>query len=90
LTIFGSGGGEQVARTLSQRFGYEVPVLAQVPLDERLRAGGDSGEPLVLQDPGAGGGSPAAVALRGVADRLTAKGRGLAGMQLGLTPAGRL
>ncbi|MDP9444050.1 MAG: Mrp/NBP35 family ATP-binding protein [Actinomycetota bacterium] len=89
LEVFGAGGGAQVARTLSQRFGYDVPVLAQVPLDERLRAGGDSGHPLVRQDPGSGGGSPAAEALRQVARRLTAKSRGLAGMQLGLTPAGR-
>jgi ATP-binding protein involved in chromosome partitioning len=85
LEIFGSGGGDQVAQTLSQRFGYDVPVLARVPLDERLRAGGDTGQPLVLQDPEA----PAARALRETADRLTRRGRGLAGMQLGLTPAGR-
>ncbi len=85
LEIFGSGGGDQVANTLSQRFGYDVPVLARVPLDERLRAGGDSGEPLVLSDAE----SPAAQALRQVAADLTRRGRGLAGMQLGLTPAGR-
>jgi ATP-binding protein involved in chromosome partitioning len=84
LEIFGSGGGDQVAQTLSQRFGYDVPVLAKVPLDERLRAGGDSGEPLVLQD----GDSPAAQALRDTAQTLASRGRGLAGMQLGLTPAG--
>jgi ATP-binding protein involved in chromosome partitioning len=85
LEIFGSGGGDQVAHTLSQRFGYDVPVLARVPLDERLRAGGDSGEPLVLVDTE----SPAAQALRQTAADLTRRGRGLAGMQLGLTPAGR-
>jgi ATP-binding protein involved in chromosome partitioning len=85
LEIFGSGGGDQVADTLSQRFGYDVPVLARVPLDERLRAGGDSGEPLVLTDAEA----PAAQALRQTAADLTRRGRGLAGMHLGLTPAGR-
>ena len=85
LEIFGSGGGDQVANTLSQRFGYDVPVLARVPLDERLRAGGDSGEPLVLSDAE----SPAAQALQQVAADLTRRGRGLAGMHLGLTPAGR-
>jgi ATP-binding protein involved in chromosome partitioning len=85
LEIFGSGGGDQVAQTLSQRFGYDVPVLARVPLDERLRAGGDSGEPLVLEDAEA----PAAQALVQTAADLTRRGRGLAGMQLGLTPAGR-
>ncbi|MGH3356184.1 MAG: Mrp/NBP35 family ATP-binding protein [Nocardioidaceae bacterium] len=85
LEIFGSGGGEQVAHTLSERFGYDVPVLAKVPIDERLRAGSDTGQPLVLQN----GDSPAAEALRATASQLTSRGRGLAGMQLGLTPAGR-
>ncbi|HWM00454.1 MAG TPA: Mrp/NBP35 family ATP-binding protein [Nocardioidaceae bacterium] len=85
LEIFGAGGGDQVARTLSERFGYDVPVLSRVPIDERLRAGGDDGRPLVLQDVD----SPAADALRGTAADLTSRGRGLAGMQLGLTPAGR-
>jgi ATP-binding protein involved in chromosome partitioning len=85
LEIFGSGGGDRVAATLAQRFGYDVPVLGRVPLDERLRAGGDDGVPLVLSDPDA----PAAVELAGVAHGLMSKARGLAGMQLGLTPAGR-
>ena len=85
MEIFRSGGGDQVAHTLTERFGYDVPVLARVPIDERLRAGGDTGEPLVLDDAD----SPAAQALRDTASRLTSRGRGLAGMHLGLTPAGR-
>jgi ATP-binding protein involved in chromosome partitioning len=83
--VFGSGGGARVAATLGKRFGYEVPLLGEVPLDMRLRAGGDSGAPLLLTDPDA----PAAQALAGVARTLTRGGRGLAGLQLGLTPAGR-
>ncbi len=85
LEPFGSGGGDRVAATLSQRFGYDVPVLARVPLDERLRAGGDSGVPLLLSEPDA----PAAVELAGVARTLVGRGRGLAGLQLGLSPVGR-
>ena len=85
LEVFGSGGGARVAATLGKRFGYDVPVLGEVPLDPRLRAGGDSGTPLVLTDPEA----PAALALTGVARALTRSGRGLAGMQLGLSPVGR-
>ncbi len=85
LEVFGSGGGDRVAATLGGRFGYDVPVLARIPLDERLRAGGDDGTPLVVTDPD----SPAAVELARVARTVTAKARGLAGMQLGLTPAGR-
>ncbi|MBA2738883.1 MAG: Mrp/NBP35 family ATP-binding protein [Nocardioidaceae bacterium] len=85
LEIFGSGGGDRVAATLGGRFGYDVPVLGRIPLDERLRAGGDDGTPLVATAPD----SPAASELTRVARTLTTKARGLAGMQLGLTPAGR-
>jgi ATP-binding protein involved in chromosome partitioning len=85
IEIFGSGGGERVAATLSQRFGYDVPVLGQVPLDTSLREGGDVGKPIVESNPTA----PAAVVLRSVAERLAGRGRGLAGRQLGLTPSGR-
>jgi ATP-binding protein involved in chromosome partitioning len=86
LEVFGSGGGERVAATLSKRFGYDVPVLGQVPLDTSLREGGDVGKPIVEADPTA----PAATVLRSVAERLASKGRGLAGRQLGLTPSNRL
>src|SRR6201990_2660740 len=36
MDIFGSGGGEAVAATLSQLTGTTVPLLGQVPLDTRL------------------------------------------------------
>jgi ATP-binding protein involved in chromosome partitioning len=85
LEVFGSGGGQAVADTLTARFGYNVPLLGQVPLDVELRVAGDLGTPIMLVDPDA---SSASV-LRDVAAQLTATGRGLAGRQLGLTPAGR-
>lgn len=85
LEVFGSGGGERVAQTLSGRFGYDVPLLGQIPLDLSLREGGDAGKPIVESDPTA----PAAVALSAIADRLGGRGRGLAGMQLGLTPTSK-
>jgi ATP-binding protein involved in chromosome partitioning len=86
LEVFGSGGGKRVAETLSKRFGYDVAVLGEIPLDLSLRAGGDSGTPIVESHPD----TPAAVELTKVARSLAGRGRGLAGMQLGLTPAGRL
>jgi ATP-binding protein involved in chromosome partitioning len=64
IEVFGSGGGERVAATLSARFGYDVQMLGQIPLDTSLREGGDAG-------------------------KLSGRGRGLAGMQLGLTPSSR-
>ncbi|CUR60624.1 Antiporter inner membrane protein, mrp homolog [metagenome] len=85
LDVFGTGGGERVARTLSERFGYDVPVLATIPLDISLREGGDVGKPIVEADPAA----PASRELTRVAQSLSGRGRGLAGMQLGLTPSNR-
>ena len=85
IELFGTGGGDRVATTLSARFGYDVPVLGRIPLDSSLREGGDAGKPIVDSDPTA----PAATELAGVAERLAGRGRGLAGMQLGLTPTGR-
>ena len=85
LEVFGSGGGARVASTLSNRFGYDVPVLGEVPLDLELREGGDSGKPIVESAPE----SHAGKELAKIAATLSGRGRGLAGMQLGLTPAGR-
>jgi ATP-binding protein involved in chromosome partitioning len=85
LEVFGSGGAKRVAATLSERLGYDVPVLGEIPLDPKLREGGDTGVPIVAADPD----SAASKALQSVADELTGRSRGLAGMQLGLSPAGR-
>ncbi len=85
LEIFGSGGGDRVAATLSTRFGYDVPILGRIPLDVSLREGGDVGKPIVEADPTA----PAAVVLNDIAEHLGGRGRGLAGMQLGLTPSSK-
>jgi ATP-binding protein involved in chromosome partitioning len=86
LEIFGSGGGARVAATLSQRFGYDVPLLGEIPIDTALREGGDSGKPVIEADPT----SPSAGALAHGADALAGRGRGLAGMQLGLTPSAKV
>jgi ATP-binding protein involved in chromosome partitioning len=85
LEIFGAGGGQAVAESLTKSIGSEVPLLGQVPLDPRLREQGDAGTPLVLTAPDA----PAAVVLKEMAKKLTVRARGLAGMMLNVTPAGR-
>ncbi|GGD27936.1 Mrp/NBP35 family ATP-binding protein [Nocardioides daphniae] len=85
LEIFGSGGGERVAQTLSQRFGYDVKVLGSLPIDVTLREGGDDGKPVVESNPT----SPAAGVIHQIARDLSGRGRGLAGMQLGLTPTSK-
>ena len=82
VDVFGQGGGEAVADTLTRVVGARVPMLGQVPIDMRLREAGDSGTPLVLTDPD----SPAARQLTAIADQLARRSRSLAGRSLGLTP----
>ncbi|GAB78248.1 ATP-binding protein involved in chromosome partitioning [Austwickia chelonae] len=79
--IFGSGGGQTVADSLSAVSGTAVPLLGQVPLDPTLREGADAGVPAVLDPEN----SPAGAALRDVARQLASRGRGLAGRRLGVT-----
>ena len=83
--IFGAGGGQAVADSLTRDVGAPVPLLGQIPLDTRLREGADNGMPVVLGEPN----SPSAVVLRAIARGLSTRSRGLAGRSLGLTPAGR-
>ncbi|MCI2959202.1 Mrp/NBP35 family ATP-binding protein [Agromyces atrinae] len=80
LDLFGSGGGAEVARRLSES-GDDVPLLAQVPLSIALRAGGDAGAPIVESTPD----DPAARAIDAVAAHLASRPRGLAGRPLGMS-----
>ena len=82
VDVFGTGGGEAVAAALTRVTGATVPLLGQVPIDVRLREGGDKGVPLVLTDPD----SAAAKHLTEIAATLANRSRGLAGRRLGLTP----
>ncbi|MGI6455681.1 MAG: Mrp/NBP35 family ATP-binding protein [bacterium] len=43
--IFGSGGGEKLARD------YEVEFFGRIPIDPRIAHGGDTGKPIVAVDP---------------------------------------
>ena len=83
LNLFGSGGGEELAKRLSKGQDAAVPVLARIPLSIALREGGDSGQPVVLSHPD----DPAAAAILTLADQLATRARGLAGRSLGLSPS---
>ncbi len=85
MEVFGSGGGATVAESLTKLIGAQVPLLGQIPLDTRVREGGDEGTPIVLANPDA----PAAQALQKVADRLSVRRESLVGKPLGLSPAKR-
>ncbi|MEU1419112.1 MULTISPECIES: Mrp/NBP35 family ATP-binding protein [unclassified Kitasatospora] len=82
IDVFGTGGGQIVADALTRTVGANVPVLGSIPIDVRLREGGDDGRPVVLAAPD----SPAGAALRAVAGKLGGRQRGLSGLSLGLTP----
>lgn len=79
--VFGSGGGRRVAAALTGRLGYDVPLLAEIPLQPGVREAGDSGDAATaFADPAVAG------PLLGIADALVKPGRGLVGRSLGLTP----
>jgi ATP-binding protein involved in chromosome partitioning len=61
--IFGSAGGRRVAEE------YEVPLLAQIPLDPETRAGGDEGMPITVRKPK----SDPAAAFRQLAETVIAR-----------------
>ena len=82
VNVFGSGGGEAVATALTRVTGATVPLLGKVPIDVRLREGGDRGVPLVVSDPD----SAVAQQLTEIAATLVNRSRGLAGRRLGLSP----
>jgi ATP-binding protein involved in chromosome partitioning len=63
MDIFGSGGGERMAREAG------VPFIGAIPIDPAVRAGGDSGEPVTAAHPE----SPVARALTRVAMDVAAK-----------------
>ena len=60
--IFGSGGGERLAKELN------LPLLGQIPLDAGALAGADNGKPIMAAAPA----SAAGQALAAVADRVAA------------------
>ncbi|GAA3282269.1 Mrp/NBP35 family ATP-binding protein [Paenarthrobacter aurescens] len=82
MELFGSGGGAILAERLSTAVGTEIPLLGNIPLDIRLREGGDAGTPVVLAAPE----TAAAKALEGIAASLATRPRGLSGMPLGIQP----
>jgi ATP-binding protein involved in chromosome partitioning len=61
--IFGHGGGRRMAEEM------QIPFLGEVPIDTRVRAGGDEGEPIVASAPD----TPAARAFLDVASRVAAQ-----------------
>lgn len=61
VEVFGSGGGESLAKE------FNLPFLGNIPLEAQVRVGGDAGKPIVHTDPAA----PAAVALSAIAAHIS-------------------
>ena len=80
LEVFGAGGRKRVSERLTAQLGYDVPLLARIPLDVDLRIGGDEGRPASLGESGA------AKQLGHLAEALGSRARGLAGRSLGINP----
>src|SRR5256712_12210102 len=62
-SIFGSTGGARIAEE------YDIPLLAQIPLDPETRIGGDEGAPITVRRPD----SPQAAAFRQLAEAVVAR-----------------
>jgi len=69
--IFSHGGGERAAEKLG------IPFLGRIPIDPAIRAGGDTGGPIVVVNPA----SPQAAAFRDIAAKLA---DGIRGMNAGV------
>lgn len=78
IDLFGSGGGDEVARRLSIGQSEAVPLIASVPLSIALRQGGDEGAPVVSSAPD----DPAARAIERVAEVVAGRPRQLSGRRL--------
>jgi ATP-binding protein involved in chromosome partitioning len=63
LDLFGAGGGERLAQTA------QVPFLGSIPIDIRVRKGGDEGMPVVISAPD----SEVGKALTSVAEQVAAR-----------------
>ena len=63
MDIFGSGGGESLARATDTTF------LGKIPMDQNVRIGGDTGKPIVVSHPG----SAAAISIQDISQKIAAK-----------------
>jgi len=80
IALFGSGGGEETSRRLSELVGTKVPLLAKIPFDIGLRDGGDEGIPAALSEDS----TPTTKAIGELLENISVRPRSLAGVPLSL------
>jgi ATP-binding protein involved in chromosome partitioning len=78
IELFGKGGGELVAKSLSELSGVNVPLIGQVPISVALREGSDAGKPLLAQKSL----DAASITIEHIALKIAAESRGLVGKKL--------
>ncbi len=87
VEVFGTGGGQTVADTLTRITGAPVPLMGEIPIDPGCARAGDTGQPIVLSAPD----SPAALELMKIARAarrpVAQPGGPAAGPVAGLRPA---
>jgi ATP-binding protein involved in chromosome partitioning len=82
IELFGSGGGQLVAKSLSELSGVAVPLLGQVPISVPLREGSDSGKPLAAGEEI----DEAAREINRIAELIGNQGRGLLDRKITVSP----
>jgi len=80
ISLFGTGGGEETAKRMSQLVGIDVPLLGKVPFTTALRGGGDAGIPIVIAESE----SLAAKAIDAIVSSVVVRPKSLVGVRLGL------
>ena len=79
ISIFGTGGGEETARRLSELVGANVPLLAKVPFESQVREGGDEGNPAALTN------EKVLTAFNQILDKVIIRPKSLVGVRLGVS-----
>lgn len=81
IELFGHGGGQATADALSERCNRRIDLLVQIPVNERISSGGETGSPIVLSEEN----SPTTQAFHTLAAIVTAHRKDLKGKTLNLS-----
>ena len=81
IAIFGTGGGLETAKQLSELVGADVSLIGQIPFAPALREGGDIGNPIVISDPTC----PASESFAAIVEKITLRPKSLVGVRLSVS-----
>ena len=80
MDVFGSGGGEDLARSA------DAPFIGGIPMDPEVRVGGDAGKPVVITRPGSASARAMVAVAQAVAARLSVLAlQGTGGVPINIT-----